>query len=156
MQGRSIGVGALGSRALAAALSVSRDRLPPLLALFRCHACSGKLEVLPCQGSTHEQSASPIIRAIPRTMGNADQLFPSFYARYGLAAGNGLPTQIAGSPLKKSRPSTGHARALYQWTLVSEMVIDFRESSLRSIHPLDESFFLGKVGLDAGCGSSAC
>ncbi len=68
-----------------------------------------------------------------------ERLFPSFCARYGSCVGKWATDANSGfSPQEK------------------QAIGATRESFLRYIHPLDESFFPGKVGLDAGCGSSAC
>lgn len=40
----------------------------------------------------------------------------------------------------------------YQWKEFSEMSCDFKANFMNYIYPLDEGFFKGKTGLDAGCG----
>lgn len=48
---------------------------------------------------------------------------------------------------ERSRRSFG-----YQWTVFGEMAEQFEADFLNYIHPIPPEFFLGKVGLDAGCG----
>lgn len=93
----------------------------------------------------------PIVDTIPRVLDDAFALFPEFSRRYAARLPASPPTSHAIGPnasvVRRTRESFG-----YQWTLFPEMVIDFRENFLRYIHPLDESFFPGKVGIDVGCG----
>lgn len=93
----------------------------------------------------------PIVDTIPRIIDDAFTLFPEFSRRYAARLPALLPTSHAIGPnasvIRRTRESFG-----YQWTLFSKMVVDFRENFLRYIHPIDESFFPGKVGIDVGCG----
>jgi 2-polyprenyl-3-methyl-5-hydroxy-6-metoxy-1,4-benzoquinol methylase len=82
---------------------------------------------------------------------DAFALFPEFTRRFAdrlpakaLATGAESP---AAEAIRRTRESFG-----YQWTEFSAMVIDFKQNFLHYIHPLDASFFPGKVGLDTGCG----
>src|SRR5262249_43958406 len=101
----------------------------------------------------------PIIRAIPRIIENAAELFPDFVHAHAAdfpdafkAAIDGKrsrisPTSRTDAAIEKTRKSFG-----YQWTVFREMVIDFRDNFFYYIRPLDESFFKGKIGIDMGCG----
>ena len=93
----------------------------------------------------------PIVRGIPRILPDAFALHPDFTARYASRLPASLPQPVTDAPnaeaIRKTRESFG-----YQWTVFSEMVVDFRENFLQYIAPLDESFFPGKRGLDLGCG----
>lgn len=93
----------------------------------------------------------PIVDTIPRILDDAFALFPKFSTRYGRHVPPAHRTVHATDPtvdaIRQTRESFG-----YQWTIFSEMVIDFRENFLCYIHPLDQSFFPGKVGIDVGCG----
>jgi SAM-dependent methyltransferase/uncharacterized protein YbaR (Trm112 family) len=93
----------------------------------------------------------PIVRGIPRIIENAAELFPEFVGRHAAdfpnapqGPANKSRTDVA---IEKTRKSFG-----YQWTVFREMVIDFRENFFYYIHPLDEKFFKGRLGLDMGCG----
>jgi SAM-dependent methyltransferase len=96
----------------------------------------------------------PVISGIPRILDNAPQLFADFYSRHGLNAA-AMPVRTTAIPLAtdvgrsldRTRESFG-----YQWTHFSEMATDFRENFLEYIHPLEESFFPAKLGIDVGCG----
>lgn len=145
-----------------------RDRL---LNLLRCPSCRGAFEVKAFeQGVAHGQpdviegllscacgAAYPIVRSIPRVLDDAPTLFPAFYTRH--------PPQVAerrGGPGRRETDAlTAHERREvdrtresfgYQWTHFSEMATDFRQNFLDYIHPIDESFFPGKLGIDVGCG----
>jgi SAM-dependent methyltransferase/uncharacterized protein YbaR (Trm112 family) len=93
----------------------------------------------------------PIVRGIPRILADAFALNPGFVTRHR----DRLPPQ-----LPQPDPAEPHANAIrstresfgYQWTVFSEMVVDFRQNFLHYIAPLDERFFPGKRGLDLGCG----
>lgn len=93
----------------------------------------------------------PIVDTIPRVLDDAFALFPEFSRRYAARLPASLPTPHTIGPnasvVRRTRESFG-----YQWTLFSEMVVDFRENFLHYINPLGESFFSGKNGLDVGCG----
>lgn len=136
---------------------------PRLLELLVCPWCGGPFEMVsfdrsgqigevvdgilrsPC-GRTF-----PILDTIPRVIDDAFTLFPEFSRRYSDWLPPALLTLGAIDPnadvIRRTSESFG-----YQWTVFSKMVIDFRENFVRYIYPLDESFFPGKVGLDAGCG----
>jgi SAM-dependent methyltransferase len=93
----------------------------------------------------------PIVNGIPRILADAFSQFPDFVQRYGSRvpdipkiAATERPPEDA---IAKTRDSFG-----YQWTTFKEMVIDFRENFLNYIHPVEPSFFPGKLGLDLGCG----
>jgi len=49
--------------------------------------------------------------------------------------------------IKRTQRSFG-----YQWTLFGKMTDQFKEDFLQYIHPVAPEFFVGKRGLDAGCG----
>ena len=49
--------------------------------------------------------------------------------------------------IKRTQRSFG-----YQWTLFGKMTDQFKEDFLLYIHPVAPEFFVGKRGLDAGCG----
>ncbi len=93
----------------------------------------------------------PIVRGIPRVLPEAFALQPDFTRRHAAR----LPPQVPHVPddaadadaIRRTRESFG-----YQWTVFSEMVIDFRQNFLEYISPLDQRFFPGKRGLDLGCG----
>jgi SAM-dependent methyltransferase/uncharacterized protein YbaR (Trm112 family) len=121
-------------------------------AAFSIEVFSGSLEtevdegVLECGcGRTF-----PIVRGIPRVLPDAWSLQPDFARRH---ADRLPPRAQADAPaphddaIARTRDSFG-----YQWTLFSEMVIDFRQNFLEYIAPVDERFFPGKRGLDLGCG----
>jgi SAM-dependent methyltransferase len=95
--------------------------------------------------------AFPIVRGIPRILPEAFALNPDFVRRYADRLPASLPPPERDAPnseaIRKTRESFG-----YQWTVFSEMVIDFRDNFLQYIAPLDETFFPGKRGLDLGCG----
>jgi len=138
---------------------------PRLLEFLHCPSCYGGLQVQSFKKSPDGQevvegvltcecgTSYPIVNTIPRILENARQVFPNFYARYGLHAGEAATAgrhefdAEKNQAIAKTRESFG-----YQWTLFSNMVINFRDNFLHYIHPIDESFFLGKVGLDVGCG----
>ena len=81
----------------------------------------------------------------------AFSLQPDFARRYA----DRLPAQVRQveadashvDAIRRTRESFG-----YQWTVFSEMAIDFRQNFLELHPPLDERFFPGKRGLDLGCG----
>lgn len=93
----------------------------------------------------------PIVNGIPRILEDAFKLFPDFAHKYR----DRLPP-LPEVPIVRTREAEAIRRTResfgYQWTQFSEMVIDFRDNFLKYIHPLDESFFPGKLGLDLGCG----
>jgi SAM-dependent methyltransferase len=93
----------------------------------------------------------PIIRGIPRILADAFAVHPDFVVRHRSRLPSELPTPPADEPhadaIRNTRDSFG-----YQWTVFSEMVVDFRQNFLQYISPVDESFFPGKRGLDLGCG----
>jgi SAM-dependent methyltransferase len=93
----------------------------------------------------------PIVRGIPRILADAFALFPAFVTEYRDRLPSELPPPDPGEPhadaIRSTRESFG-----YQWTVFSEMVVDFRQNFLTYISPVDERFFPGKRGLDMGCG----
>ncbi|MFQ5874193.1 MAG: methyltransferase domain-containing protein, partial [Dehalococcoidia bacterium] len=136
---------------------------PRLLELLVCPGCAGPFEVdsFDRAGQTDEVVEGilrcpcgrtyPIVDTIPRIIDSPFTLFPEFSRRYADRLPPVVPAIKATDPnagaIRNTRDSFG-----YQWTVFSEMVIDFRENFLSYIHPLDESFFPGKVGFDVGCG----
>jgi SAM-dependent methyltransferase/uncharacterized protein YbaR (Trm112 family) len=93
----------------------------------------------------------PIVRGIPRILPDAFALNPGFVSRHAGRLPASLPQPDRDAPnaeaIRRTRESFG-----YQWTVFSEMVVDFRDNFLQYIAPLDERFFPGKRGLDLGCG----
>lgn len=146
------------------------QRVKPRLAeLLVCPWCGGPFEVVSfghCK-QTNEVAEGllrcpcgriyPIVDTIPRVLDDAFTLFPEFSRRYAdrlahvplttKTVGTARAAGMNANTIRRTRESFG-----YQWTLFSEMVIDFRENFLYYIQPLNESFFPGKVGLDIGCG----
>jgi SAM-dependent methyltransferase len=136
--------------------------------LLRCPACRGVFTVEPIQEATRHGepdvvegwltcgcgNSYPIVRGIPRILSNAPQLFADFYTRHprtapataGAAASRVLDAE-ARDAVDRTRESFG-----YQWTHFHEMATDFRQNFLQYIHPVDEAFFRGKLGIDVGCG----
>jgi len=93
----------------------------------------------------------PIVRGIPRILADAFVLHPDFAARYRSRLPATLPQHEPAEPHAEAIRSTRESFG-YQWTVFSEMVVDFRENFLQYISPVDERFFPGKLGLDLGCG----
>ena len=93
----------------------------------------------------------PIVNGIPRILEDAFPLFPDFVQRHR----DCLPP-LPDVPVMQTREAEAIRRTResfgYQWTEFSEMAIDFRQNFLQYIHPIDETFFPGKMGLDLGCG----
>jgi SAM-dependent methyltransferase len=93
----------------------------------------------------------PIVRGIPRVLADAFASNPEFVTRYRDRLPASLPPVPVNAPnadaIRRTRESFG-----YQWTVFSQMVVDFRENFLQYIAPVDTSFFPGRVGLDVGCG----
>ena len=83
----------------------------------------------------------PIVRGIPRVLPDAFALHPEFTIRYASRLPSSLPLPLPLPPadapnaeaIRRTRESFG-----YQWTVFSEMVVDFRENFLQYIAPLDE------------------
>jgi len=134
-----------------------------LLDLLMCPWCQGELTMVPFDGAAPGADVTeglltcacgrsfPIVNGIPRILENAFTLFPDFVHTHRdrlppLPEVRAIKTREADA-IRRTRESFG-----YQWTQFAEMVIDFRENFLTYIHPLDESFFPGKIGLDLGCG----
>lgn len=138
---------------------------PRLLELLRCPKCqacftassfdspTGSDEIVegiltcPC-GAIY-----PIVDTIPRILDNAYELFPEFRRRHSnqpelrtVARSAPGETRFA-TLIDKTQASFG-----YQWTTFSEMVCDFRDNFWNYLHPATPDFFVGKLGLDAGCG----
>jgi SAM-dependent methyltransferase/uncharacterized protein YbaR (Trm112 family) len=136
-----------------------RSRLRELL---RCPSCRGRFQVEAIQeGMNHGETdvvegwlscgcgaAYPIVRGIPRILEDAPRLFADFYARHPRSA-SAVPSvkTSTSAAVDRTRESFG-----YQWTHFHEMATDFRENFLEYIHPVDETFFPGKLGIDIGCG----
>ena len=133
-----------------------------LLDWMQCPWCRGHFSVVPLDGSVETDVEEgllacacgrvfPIVRGIPRVLPDAFALNPEFVAKYGDRLPPDLPRPDANAPnadaIRRTRESFG-----YQWTVFSEMVIDFRENFLQYISPVEETFFRGKRGLDLGCG----
>jgi SAM-dependent methyltransferase len=93
----------------------------------------------------------PIVRGIPRILDNAFALNPEFAVRFADRLPPSMPQPGYPAPnaeaIRRTRESFG-----YQWTVFSEMAVDFRKNFLEYISPVDETFFVGKRGLDLGCG----
>jgi SAM-dependent methyltransferase/uncharacterized protein YbaR (Trm112 family) len=93
----------------------------------------------------------PIVRSIPRILPDAFALNPDFVTRYADRLPPSLPRPDRDAPhadaIRRTRDSFG-----YQWTVFSQMVVDFRENFLQYIAPVDAKFFPGKRGVDIGCG----
>jgi SAM-dependent methyltransferase len=134
-----------------------------LLQLMQCPWCGGSLSVEAFVGSLDAgveeglvrcacSRAFPIVRGIPRVLPDAFALNPEFVARYR----DRLPPIPPVAPDREARTADAIRRTRdsfgYQWTLFSEMVVDFRQNFLNYIAPVDERFFPGKIGLDLGCG----
>jgi SAM-dependent methyltransferase len=133
---------------------------PRLLALLACPACRQPFEIEAFEregdevlsGLLHSSCGKsyPIVDGIPRILRDAFVLFPDFVTRYGARI---RPDRLAGvdhafdEAITRTRASFG-----YQWTTFDKMVTDFRDNFLSYIHPLDATFFPGKVGVDVGCG----
>jgi SAM-dependent methyltransferase/uncharacterized protein YbaR (Trm112 family) len=95
----------------------------------------------------------PIVRGIPRILADAPALHPGFFKRYR----DRLPAQASHANVDADDPHIDAIRTTrdsfgFQWTVFSEMVVDFRQNFLEYISPVDEQFFPGKRGLDLGCG----
>lgn len=134
---------------------------PRLLDLLVCPRCGGRFDVTsfdapPSPDVTEGLLRSgcgavyPIVSTIPRVLDDAFDVYPEFARRYAdRLDGVAIPSVARRSrdPIERTRSSFG-----YQWTVFSEMVIDFRQNFLDYISPVDERFFPGKLGLDAGCG----
>lgn len=97
--------------------------------------------------------AYPIVATVPRILDNAYELFPEFRRRHGSrperqATGHSTSREARFAMLmNKTQASFG-----YQWTTFSEMVCDFHENFWNYLHPATPELFVGKLGLDAGCG----
>ena len=134
--------------------------------LLRCPACLGTLEVVPFvrSGADNEVAEGvlvcgcgasyPIIKTIPRMLGNAYVLFPSFVARYGRRAevDSAAAAQASVAAAPPSAVAMTQRSFGYQWTTFSEMACDFQENFWNYLHPATPEFFRGRLGLDAGCG----
>jgi len=135
---------------------------PRLLELLQCPWCHGAFTMDAFEGSDPSDVAEgilrcscgrvfPIVRGIPRILADAFALHPEFTARYRQRLPSSLPHADApakhAEAIRATRESFG-----YQWTVFSEMVVDFRQNFLQYISPVDERFFPGKLGLDLGCG----
>jgi SAM-dependent methyltransferase/uncharacterized protein YbaR (Trm112 family) len=133
-----------------------------LLEWMACPWCGGSFQAEPFEGSLETDVVEgllrcgcgrlfPIVRGIPRILPDAFALNPGFVRRYAQRLPASLPQPEADAPhadaIRKTRDSFG-----YQWTVFSEMVVDFRENFLQYIAPVDASFFPGKRGVDIGCG----
>jgi len=137
-----------------------------LLNLLRCPACLGTLELVPLvrSGADNEVAEGvlvcgcgasyPIINTIPRMLGNAYALFPSFVAQYGSRAevGSAAAAQTSAAAAPASVVTETQRSFGYQWTTFSEMACDFQENFWNYLHPATPEFFRGRLGLDAGCG----
>ena len=133
-----------------------------LLEWMQCPKCRSPFTVEPFEGTLETDvregllrcacsNVFPIVRGIPRVLPDAFELQPEFVARYRDRLPAALPMLDTEGPnadaIRRTRESFG-----YQWTVFSEMVVDFRQNFLQYIAPLDEGFFPGKRGLDLGCG----
>lgn len=92
-------------------------------------------------------STFPIVRSIPRIVSSAYKDFPDFWDKYK----NKLSVSPSKIVISKIRRRTQRVFG-YQWTVFSKMEKAFKANFLNYIYPIDESFFKGKLGLDAGCG----
>lgn len=100
----------------------------------------------------------PIIRGIPRMLPDALahlalRFHPDFFNRHANAM-DAYRKRCRETP--KSRSWQLKARTIqsysYQWRTFKEMLPHWEEVFLRSVSPLEPSFFHRKFGLDAGCG----
>ena len=95
----------------------------------------------------------PIINSIPRILPNAFSLYPDFTEKYKqqiddyIEKDYFLKNAVLENLKKKTQESFG-----YQWTSFSQMSCDFQDNFLNYIYPVNQGFFKGKLGLDAGCG----
>lgn len=97
----------------------------------------------------------PIVNAIPRILPKALDERIEFIKKYEGQIGSYLsrchnPTRArhrGDEMMEKTKKSFG-----YQWSNFSEMLDVFKDDFLNYIYPVDEDFFKGKLGLDAGCG----
>ncbi len=131
---------------------------------MQCPWCGGAFSVTPYEGSldtdVHEGLLGcscgrvfPIVRGIPRVLPDAFALHTDFVAKYGDRLPAQLPRPDANAPnadaIRRTRESFG-----YQWTVFSEMVIDFRENFLQYISPVKESFFPASSVSTSGAASA--
>lgn len=136
-----------------------KDRL---LEWMACPWCGGTFTVEAFTGSIETEVDEgllrcgcgrifPIVRGIPRVIADAFAGHPEFVARHTARLPASLPLPDPAGPnaeaIRRTRESFG-----FQWTVFSQMVVDFRVNFLPYIAPLDERFFPGKRGLDLGCG----
>ncbi|MBF0273995.1 MAG: methyltransferase domain-containing protein [Nitrospinae bacterium] len=99
-------------------------------------------------------SVFPVTGSIPRIVKGAFKRFPSYrenfqkqLEKYDISAEKEDSISSFDELCAKTELSFG-----YQWTNFSEMACDFKQNFLNYIKPVDEYFFKGKLGLDAGCG----
>ena len=132
-----------------------------LLDWLQCPSCAGAFKVeafKTVEGGVDEGLLRcacgrlyPIVRGIPRILDDAFALNPEFVREHAARLPASLPPPDPARPnadaIRRTRESFG-----YQWTVFSQMVIDFRQNFLTYIAPVDETFFPGKRGLDLGCG----
>ncbi len=133
-----------------------------LVELLRCPSCGLRLHAgafeTASDGSVQQGvlncscgAVFPVIDSIPRMLLNAAEMFPNFYAAYGLAIAartrHGPRRNRAAHLMARTQHSFG-----YQWTTFSEMSCDFQENFWTYLHPATPEFFRGRLGLDAGCG----
>lgn len=133
-----------------------------LLDLLVCPWCAGSFEMISFDreetGEVTEGCLTcgcgrvfPIVNSIPRILTDAFDQFAEFgekhRSRLPQSKAVPAPADRNAEAIRRTRASFG-----YQWTVFSEMKIDFRENFLGYIHPVEESFFPGKLGLDLGCG----
>ena len=96
----------------------------------------------------------PIVRGIPRILPDAFAINPEFVDRYAsrLPATRPQPERDApnAEAIRRTRESFG-----YQWTVFSEMVVDFRDNFLQYIAPLDQTVLSRASGASTSGAASA-
>lgn len=107
-----------------------------LLALIACPACGGPLQL--AKGS---QADGEILEGLLRCR----RCSATYPIRGGVA--RLLPAEISADKLR-----TAEAFG-WEWTHFRELHGEYRDQFLDWIHPIDPSYFEGKVVLDAGCGT---
>jgi SAM-dependent methyltransferase/uncharacterized protein YbaR (Trm112 family) len=140
------------------------------LELGCCPECQGSLSIewrAPATGEIEEgalrcracERQFPIINAIPRLLPDALaaqtlQYHPEFFARHAeRMRGFTARTRGGGEETAWWRAERRTMRSYsYQWRKFKQMFPEWEAVFLESIHPIERSFFPGKVGLDGGCG----
>ena len=108
-----------------------------LLDFICCPACKGGLELKAVKKSGDETIEGSLVCG-------CGEVYPII---------NSIPRLLKGFDAATARAQARTQKSFgYQWTKFSQMSCDFRENFLNYAYPLDENFFKGKTGLDAGCG----